>query len=170
MLLTRACRAFSQSARCAEFRSASLSCAQHSRASKKLLPDHALLSRCCTQVSELGLEKFVVGVVKHSPVTDGCIPLRWCLSEQDVLACKLVPGNTDSSESVSLTACPEEMQGYLQQVAQCTSIRTIALGEVKVVAEQCVDALQVCTAPVHLPPAVLNVVMPGILHLVLQAL
>lgn len=97
----------------------------------------------CFQVSELGLDKLNVEVLKGTPVSDGCIPLRWKLSGRDVLICKLLPSSgTGDSGTLSLSACPDEIQKYLEQVAQCTSMHRVAIGEVKAVPESS-EGLQV---------------------------
>jgi hypothetical protein len=105
------------------------------------------------------VENLSVQVVKGEPVKDGCIPLRWSMSERDVLTCKLTSSSTGNGASLSLTACPDDMQRYLEQVAQCKSVRTITLGEVKAVPE-CSDDLQVCTvASIPMTRHVFRVVM-----------
>jgi hypothetical protein len=97
------------------------------------------------QVSELDLENLRVQVLKGEAVREGCIPLRWLLSERDVLMCKLASDSAGDTDTLPLSACPDDIQSYLEQVAQCTSVRTLALGEVKAVPE-CSDDLQVCDA------------------------
>ena len=116
---------------------------QELHASKASVAASLTVSVLFLQVSELGLDIINVEVVRGEPVSDGCIPLRWKLSERDVLTCKLEgSSDTSTSTSLSLTACPDEIQKYLEQVAQCTSIRRVAIGEVKAVPESS-DNLQV---------------------------